>query len=48
VAEGVETEEQATELARLGATYLQGFSLAKPMTGGHAAAWFASRTESVR
>jgi diguanylate cyclase (GGDEF)-like protein/PAS domain S-box-containing protein len=48
VAEGVETEEQATELARLGATYLQGFSLAKPMTGGHAAAWFASRTESAR
>jgi EAL domain-containing protein (putative c-di-GMP-specific phosphodiesterase class I) len=48
VAEGVETVEQAAELARLGATYLQGFSLAKPMTGGHAAAWFASRTEPTR
>ena len=31
---GVETVEQAAELARLGATYLQGFGLAKPMTGG--------------
>ena len=28
VAEGVETAEQAAELTRLGATYLQGFSLA--------------------
>ena len=45
VAEGVETVEQAEELARLGATYLQGFSLAKPMTGGHAAAWFAAHEE---
>ena len=41
VAEGVETPEQADELGRLGATYLQGFSLAEPMTGGRAAAWFA-------
>ncbi len=41
VAEGVETAEQADELGRLGATYLQGFSLAEPMTGGRAAAWFA-------
>jgi EAL domain-containing protein (putative c-di-GMP-specific phosphodiesterase class I) len=48
VAEGVETVEQAAELARLGAQYLQGFSLAKPMTGGHAAAWFASRVEVAR
>jgi predicted signal transduction protein with EAL and GGDEF domain len=48
VAEGVETVEQADELARLGATYLQGFCLAEPMTGGHAAAWFASRTEPAR
>jgi EAL domain-containing protein (putative c-di-GMP-specific phosphodiesterase class I) len=42
VAEGVETLEQAEELTRLGATYLQGFCLAEPMTGGHAAAWFAA------
>jgi diguanylate cyclase (GGDEF)-like protein/PAS domain S-box-containing protein len=45
VAEGVETIEQAEELARLGATYLQGFSLAEPMTGGHTAAWFAAYAE---
>jgi EAL domain-containing protein (putative c-di-GMP-specific phosphodiesterase class I) len=45
VAEGVETLEQAEELTRLGATYLQGFSLAEPMTGGHAAAWFAAQGE---
>ncbi|MGY5883667.1 putative bifunctional diguanylate cyclase/phosphodiesterase [Modestobacter lacusdianchii] len=43
VAEGVETGEQADELARLGATYLQGFSLAAPLTGGEAATWFAGR-----
>jgi len=41
VAEGVETLEQAEELTRLGATYLQGFSLAEPLTGSAAAAWFA-------
>jgi diguanylate cyclase (GGDEF)-like protein len=45
VAEGVETLEQAAELTRLGATYLQGFGLAQPMTGGHAAAWFAAHQE---
>jgi diguanylate cyclase (GGDEF)-like protein/PAS domain S-box-containing protein len=48
VAEGVETVEQAEELARLGATYLQGFSLAQPMTGGHTAAWFAAHSEDPR
>jgi diguanylate cyclase (GGDEF)-like protein/PAS domain S-box-containing protein len=48
VAEGVETVEQAEELARLGANYLQGFSLARPMTGGHAAAWFAAHGEESR
>ncbi len=47
VAEGVETLEQAEELTRLGATYLQGFSLAEPLTGGHAAAWFAAHGEDV-
>ncbi len=47
VAEGVETAEQADELQRLGATYLQGFSLAEPMTGGHAAAWFAVHGETA-
>jgi diguanylate cyclase (GGDEF)-like protein/PAS domain S-box-containing protein len=45
VAEGVETLEQAGELTQLGATYLQGFSLAQPMTGGHTAAWFAAQSE---
>jgi diguanylate cyclase (GGDEF)-like protein/PAS domain S-box-containing protein len=48
VAEGVETDEQAEELARLGATYLQGFSLAQPMTGGHTAAWCAAHSEDAR
>jgi predicted signal transduction protein with EAL and GGDEF domain len=48
VAEGVETLEQAEELTRLGATYLQGFSLAEPLTGGHAAAWFAAHSEDNR
>jgi diguanylate cyclase (GGDEF)-like protein/PAS domain S-box-containing protein len=43
VAEGVETLEQAQELARLGATYLQGFSLAAPLTGHDAATWFAAQ-----
>jgi diguanylate cyclase (GGDEF)-like protein/PAS domain S-box-containing protein len=42
VAEGVETEEQAAQLARLGAGFLQGFSLAAPMTGHRTAAWFAA------
>jgi diguanylate cyclase (GGDEF)-like protein/PAS domain S-box-containing protein len=48
VAEGVETAEQAEELTRLGATYLQGFSLAEPMTGGRAAAWFAVHGETAQ
>jgi diguanylate cyclase (GGDEF)-like protein/PAS domain S-box-containing protein len=48
VAEGVETAEQAAELTRLGATYLQGFMLATPMTGGHTAAWFAARGADAR
>jgi len=43
VAEGVETAEQAAELTRLGANFLQGFSLAMPMNGGASAAWFAAR-----
>jgi EAL domain-containing protein (putative c-di-GMP-specific phosphodiesterase class I) len=43
VAEGVETFEQAEELARLGATYLQGYSLAAPLTGEDAATWFADQ-----
>ncbi|SEO44723.1 diguanylate cyclase/phosphodiesterase with PAS/PAC sensor(s) [Trujillonella endophytica] len=43
VAEGVETPELAAELTRLGATYLQGFGLAVPMSGAGAAAWYAQR-----
>ncbi|OMQ15396.1 GGDEF domain-containing protein, partial [Modestobacter sp. VKM Ac-2676] len=42
VAEGVETPAQARLLAELGATYLQGFSLAAPLAGTEAAAWFAA------
>jgi EAL domain-containing protein (putative c-di-GMP-specific phosphodiesterase class I) len=48
VAEGVETPEQAAELIRMGVTYLQGFSLSQPLTGGHAAAWFAAHGDSAR
>jgi EAL domain-containing protein (putative c-di-GMP-specific phosphodiesterase class I) len=48
VAEGVETAEQAAELARLGATYLQGFSLAQPMDGEVLAAWLAGRRSALR
>ncbi|GAB3347147.1 EAL domain-containing protein [Modestobacter lapidis] len=48
VAEGVETAEQAAELTRLGATYLQGFSLAEPMGGDVLAAWFAGRRSALR
>ncbi|MGY1761248.1 putative bifunctional diguanylate cyclase/phosphodiesterase [Geodermatophilus sp. SYSU D00779] len=44
VAEGVETEEQAARLADLGAGFLQGFALARPMTGSRAAAWYAVHT----
>jgi EAL domain-containing protein (putative c-di-GMP-specific phosphodiesterase class I) len=47
VAEGVETAEEAAELTELGATFLQGYSLAVPMTGGHTAAWFAARGETA-
>ena len=43
----METAEQAALLTSLGATYLQGFSLAVPMTGGHAAAWFAAHSEEI-
>jgi diguanylate cyclase (GGDEF)-like protein len=42
VAEGVETEEQAAQLVDLGAGFLQGFNLARPMTGSRTAAWYAA------
>ena len=47
VAEGVETAEMAEQLTGLGATYLQGFGLALPMSGAGTAAWFAQRTTTV-
>jgi diguanylate cyclase (GGDEF)-like protein/PAS domain S-box-containing protein len=46
VAEGVETVEQAEELARLGATFLQGFSLGRPMSGPEITTWFAAHRET--
>ncbi|WP_336031742.1 putative bifunctional diguanylate cyclase/phosphodiesterase [Geodermatophilus sp. FMUSA9-8] len=46
VAEGVETHDQAGELARLGVTHLQGFLHARPMAGTDCAAWFAARRET--
>jgi diguanylate cyclase (GGDEF)-like protein/PAS domain S-box-containing protein len=45
VAEGVESPEQAAQLTRLGATHLQGFGLATPLTGTDAATWFAQQTQ---
>jgi diguanylate cyclase (GGDEF)-like protein/PAS domain S-box-containing protein len=48
VAEGVETDAQVQALADLGATYLQGFGLAEPMSGEATAAWFAERVGAAR
>ncbi|MGY1750316.1 putative bifunctional diguanylate cyclase/phosphodiesterase [Modestobacter sp. SYSU DS0511] len=45
VAEGVETPAQARLLAELGATYLQGFSLAAPLAAAEATAWFAAAAQ---
>ena len=47
VAEGVETAEQAEQLARLGATFLQGFGLGRPMTGPEIATWFAAQRDDA-
>ncbi|MEU2349584.1 EAL domain-containing protein [Modestobacter sp. NPDC049651] len=47
VAEGVETTQQADELARLGVSYLQGFFLARPMSGAECTRWFAARREEI-
>jgi diguanylate cyclase (GGDEF)-like protein/PAS domain S-box-containing protein len=47
VAEGVETEEQARALSDLGATYLQGFTLARPMDGRAVSTFFATRQEEL-
>ena len=43
VAEGVEAVEPVRALVELGATHLQGFGIARPMTGAAATAWFAER-----
>ncbi|SNS81749.1 diguanylate cyclase/phosphodiesterase with PAS/PAC sensor(s) [Geodermatophilus saharensis] len=43
VAEGVATPAQVAALTDLGATYLQGFSLARPMDGAATAAWVGAR-----
>jgi EAL domain-containing protein (putative c-di-GMP-specific phosphodiesterase class I) len=43
VAEGVEDVEQMRALAELGATHLQGYGIARPMSGAAATAWFAER-----
>ncbi|MGR6964807.1 putative bifunctional diguanylate cyclase/phosphodiesterase [Geodermatophilus sp. URMC 61] len=42
VAEGVASEEQVAQLADLGAGFLQGPGLARPMSGSRTAAWFAA------
>ena len=43
VAEGVEDVAQVRALVELGATHLQGFGIARPMSGAAATAWFAER-----
>jgi predicted signal transduction protein with EAL and GGDEF domain len=47
VAEGVETPEMVEQLTGLGASYLQGFGLAQPMSGAGAAAWYAQRATAT-
>ncbi|MEU2350583.1 EAL domain-containing protein [Modestobacter sp. NPDC049651] len=47
VAEGVETLEQAQQLAELGATFLQGFGLAAPLDGASTGDWFAAQHDSL-
>ena len=46
VAEGVETEEQATILRELGCSLHQGFLYARPMPGDAVAGWLASRAQT--
>ncbi|WP_409330731.1 putative bifunctional diguanylate cyclase/phosphodiesterase [Trujillonella humicola] len=48
VAEGVEDIQTAVTLAGLGATYLQGFGLAQPLSGARAAAWYAMQANRPR
>ena len=48
VAEGVETEEQATILRELGCSLHQGFLYARPMPGDAVAGWLASRAQTPR
>jgi diguanylate cyclase (GGDEF)-like protein len=42
VAEGIETEHQATLLAEAGCTFAQGFLFGRPMTADDATAWMAT------
>ncbi len=43
VAEGVETEEQLAQVARLGCHEAQGYGIARPMPPGELAGWIARR-----
>ena len=48
VAEGVETEEQATELKRLGIQFGQGYLYAKPLPAAEASVFLARNREKMR
>ena len=48
VAEGIETEEQAAELARLQCGKGQGYLFAKPMPAEQATEWLVAREEKLR
>nr|WP_298686913.1 EAL domain-containing protein [uncultured Dongia sp.] len=48
VAEGVETEEQATELKRLGIQFGQGYLYSKPLPAGEASVFLAKSREKHR
>ncbi len=48
VAEGVETEEQAAELTRLGIQYVQGYLYSKPLPAAEASVFLARNRERMR
>jgi EAL domain-containing protein (putative c-di-GMP-specific phosphodiesterase class I) len=47
IAEGVETEEQLEELARLGCDMAQGYVVARPGTASEIEAWVVARSRAL-